>query len=411
MRIAVYDNLPAGGAARALHEYSTRLASRHTVDVYRVDDGRRGDEESVDRNRGRALEGGVDAVHRYPMEGSAAPRMWPALARVGGEVHRLTALQRQVAQEIDRRSYDVAFVHPCRVTQTPALLWMLETPTVYYMQEPRRITFEYELRPAPSSVGPLSSLRWTRDRIVDWQVRTVDNRAAQAADLILANSYYSVESIFRAYGREAVFCPLGADGDLFRLAPTEDREHRILSVGALVPHKGHELVIRSAAAVQASDRPAVGIAYNRMVPEWKIHLERLAQRSGVRLELHQAVPDERLAGLYRTSAATFCAARLEPFGLTVLESLCAGTPVIAVREGGYREIVVDGRNGILIDRDPEEGAKAIETVAKGGLGVGAAELRASVVPSWSWDRAAEALESRLTRFLADWPTIGKRSNP
>lgn len=401
MRLALYHNLPSGGALRALEEYATRLALRHHIELYRTDYEGIGDGDDGEVGDGNErLDRTVDAVHTYAPSGAGARRAWRTSVDVLRPLAPLIATQRRIAADIDRGGYDAAFLHPCRVTQTPALLWMLRTPTAYYMQEPRRISYEHGLKPHVELTGPLSAARKARRTVVERQIRLVDERAAQAADLILANSHYSIESIYRAYGRDAVFCPLGADGDLFRIPAGGRRENRILSVGALVPHKGHDLVVRSAAAVPRSRRPRVTVVFNRGLPECRTGLERLAAECQVQLELHHAVPDERLAELYGTSVATFCGARLEPFGLTVLESLCCGTPVIAVREAGLREAVIDGQNGILIDRDPCQGGAAIETLLDGDLGDPVA-LRKTVVSAWSWDRAATVLESRLTTLLAE----------
>ena len=208
MRLALYHNLPSGGAYRALYEYSTRLAQRHSVDLYRLDgeNGGADADETHHRDQERTLEGGLNAVYVYEMSGGRGRRAPRSAAERVVHVRRLTALQAEVAGDIDRRGYDAVVVHPCRITQTPALLWMLRTPTVYYMQEPRRTSFEYDLRPHPQLSGPTSVARWAGRTIAERQFRSIDEKAARAGDLILANSYYSVESIYRAYGREAVFC-------------------------------------------------------------------------------------------------------------------------------------------------------------------------------------------------------------
>src|SRR5205814_6027850 len=43
----------------------------------------------------------------------------------------------------------------------------------------------------------------------------------------------------------------------------------------------------------------------------------------------------------------------EPFGMVALESLSAGTPVVAYARGGLTEVVHDGRSGVLVDPDDE----------------------------------------------------------
>ena len=44
---------------------------------------------------------------------------------------------------------------------------------------------------------------------------------------------------------------------------------------------------------------------------------------------------------------------LEPFGLAAIEAMASGTPVVAVREAGPCETVVDGETGFLCERDPD----------------------------------------------------------
>lgn len=393
MRLALYHNLPPGGAFRAVHEYTRRLATSHRIELYRLDehDGGSDGETLLDRT--------VHAVHGYRLQGLADVGASGGSVRFPGYLRRLAAAQAHVAKDIDAGGFDAVLVHPCRITQTPAVLSMVRTPSVYYMQEPRRASFEDAFRARPSFSGAFSLARWGWRQLIERRVRRIDERAARAAGLVLANSYYSIESIYRAYGRDAIFCPLGVDGELFSLSQTADRENRLLSVGALVPHKGHDFVIQSAAAVDERRRPSVGIVCNGLLASWAAHLERLALESGVRLELHHGVSDARLAELYQTSLATFCAARLEPFGLSVLESMCCGTPVIAVREGGFREVVTHGVNGILVNRDPREGGAAIELLLDGGGVSEKTSLRATVLPAWSWDRAAAKLESLICTFI------------
>ena len=93
-----------------------------------------------------------------------------------------------------------------------------------------------------------------------------------------------------------------------------------------------------------------------------------------------------MAGLYR-EAAGFLHVGEEDFGITMVEALAAGAPVIALNAGGARDIVRDGVDGILVS-DP--------TVAS---------LRAAVerVAAEDWDRgrlAERASEFSRDRFTA-----------
>lgn len=55
----------------------------------------------------------------------------------------------------------------------------------------------------------------------------------------------------------------------------------------------------------------------------------------------------------------------EPFGLVIIEAMACGTPVIAFNRGSASEIIVDGKNGFLIEPDNIDAlAKAIEKISK-----------------------------------------------
>ena len=54
----------------------------------------------------------------------------------------------------------------------------------------------------------------------------------------------------------------------------------------------------------------------------------------------------------------------EDFGMTPIEAMAAGKPVIAVKEGGYLESVIDGVTGMLVDADVESIVKAVGIISK-----------------------------------------------
>ena len=60
-----------------------------------------------------------------------------------------------------------------------------------------------------------------------------------------------------------------------------------------------------------------------------------------------------------SSIFVFCFRFLEPLGLAPLEAMSFGLPVVAIKEGGLRETVIDGYNGFLVDRSPEDFSKKI----------------------------------------------------
>jgi D-inositol-3-phosphate glycosyltransferase len=126
-------------------------------------------------------------------------------------------------------------------------------------------------------------------------------------------------------------------------------------------------------------------------------LSRLAEARGVTLHLEEQLGETDLVDRYQRSLVTVCAARLEPFGLTALESMACGTPVVAIEEAGFRDSVLDGETGFLVDPEPGAIAAAIDRLtADPGL---AARLgrrgREWVEQRWSWEDAGRRLEAVL----------------
>jgi len=96
------------------------------------------------------------------------------------------------------------------------------------------------------------------------------------------------------------------------------------------------------------------------------------------------------------------APRLEPFGMAPLEGNACGLPVIAVAEGGIRETIVDGVNGLLVDADPEAMANAIRPLLDDdhhARALGEAGVRL-VNERWSLDAAERRLEEHLEKVVS-----------
>jgi len=107
-----------------------------------------------------------------------------------------------------------------------------------------------------------------------------------------------------------------------------------------------------------------------------------------RIVLTGRVDDATLAALYAGAECLLHAALLEGFGLTPLEALAAGTPVVGYRAGAVEEVVGDA--GLLVDpADPDALGDAL--VAYLGDEAKQRDLRARARPRaarFSWDRAA-----------------------
>jgi glycosyltransferase involved in cell wall biosynthesis len=108
-------------------------------------------------------------------------------------------------------------------------------------------------------------------------------------------------------------------------------------------------------AVEAANRLKVPLKVVGAGAGWSRAEQQLKERAGDTVEFLGHVPDEELADLYSGAKAFLALARDEDFGITPVEAMMCGTPVIAYRGGGYVETVVGGKTGVFFEEYSVEG--------------------------------------------------------
>ena len=181
--------------------------------------------------------------------------------------------------------------------------------------------------------GPRSGLatRLLMPPVAAW-LRRWDRRTAAGVHQFVAISRFVADRIRRAYGRDAdvIYPPV----DVSRFRVDEAPGEFYLVVSALTPYKRVDL------AVEACNRLGRRLVVVGTGPEDR----RLRALAGPTVELLGWRDDAQTAELYaRCRALLF--PPLEDFGITPLEAMAAGRPVIAFGEGGARETVVPPGEG------------------------------------------------------------------
>ncbi len=238
-------------------------------------------------------------------------------------------------------------------------------PHLSYCHTPMRYIWDrfddYFPRSKPLQRAAMSSLApWLRR----WDVKT-----SAGVTRFIANSTFVRDRIRRYYDRDADVLHPFVD-DAFLEAPlVHDRDDYHLVVSALVPYKKIDLAI---AAAVASDRRLVVIGGGPL-------LDALRARGGTNVELLGAVPRDVVID-HISRARSLILPGVEDFGITPLEAMALGTPVVAFGEGGVRDSVLDRKTGIFFDR-PE---------------VDSLRRALDAVESWQWDR--ETIRAHATKF-------------
>ncbi len=386
MKIAVFHNLLSGGAKRALYEFSRELNKRgFMLDAFIPSTA---DETFL------PLDSVVHHKVVYPLT-----NLFTFMNHTGFKwMYRrsmllaLAASQKRIASEINSKGYSLAFVHHSILTQSPFILKYLKIPSVYYMQEPHRGVYEHALHEHSytSSLGK-SFLGNTKGLFFHTLIKSIDESNTTHASRILVNSFYSHESVMRAYGLNSYVVYLGVDAERFRPDGTVEKENVIVSVGRLSQPKGFRFIIKALGRLQ--NKPTLIIIGDGDNEDERIVLTTLAREHKVTIEIKVNISDIELIKLYNRARAVVYAPYLEPFGLVPLEAMACGTPVIGVKEGGVRETVVDGTTGLLVERDSGKFAEAIEYLTQNHekrhlMGKNAIEL---VRRKWTWGKATDSL--------------------
>ena len=419
MRIAVWHNLPSGGAKRALYSHVRGLGARgHTVESWCPPTA---DQTYLPLNE-------LIPEHVVPAEpytNGWRRKVGDILALRTYNMRRITELDeyaRRCAEEINRRDFDLLFANTSLDMAVSSIGRYVRIPSVLYLQEPSR--WLYEAQPSliwvgdqqsadqspwtPAALyGSLRAALWLRGFRFQARAEWLNMRGFRT---ILVNSHFSRETVLRTYGLDAKVCYLGVNTEKFVRQPVP-KEDYVVGVGAIARRKNVRLVIEALAQLK-SPRPRLLWIGDMVEPEYLTELNQLASASDVDFTPLVRLDDDALIDALSGALMMVYTPRLEPFGFAPLEANACGLPVVAVAEGGVRETIQDGVNGMLVEHDPQAVADAIEylrthpdeAVRMGQKG------RQLVAERWSVKAAVDRLEQNLQKVLDDVEQQRKRDH-
>ena len=191
--------------------------------------------------------------------------------------------------------------------------------------------------------------------------------------------------------RRATVILHGVDTDVFRPAPDRAALRRDLGLdpdavlvgcfGRVRAQKGVDLLVEAAIRVFPRHPRAQLIFTGRITPDNRAFADDLMARAraagiGDRVRFLGEIPWEQVVRHYQALDLFAAPARWEGFGLTPLEAMACGVPVIASRAGAYEALIRDGDTGTLVPRDD---ADALARALDRWLGDDAARARAGEV--------------------------------
>jgi glycosyltransferase involved in cell wall biosynthesis len=198
-------------------------------------------------------------------------------------------------------------------------------------------------------------------------LRRVDRNAARRVNLFIASSRTVAGRIAESYGRDSIVVyPPVETARFTRLVPRDNGYFLIVS--RLNAYKRIDYVI------EACNRARLPLVIVGTGP-WE---RRLREQAGPTVRLAGALPDRDVEELVSSCTALILPGE-EDFGLTAVEAMAAGRPVIALGRGGATETVIDGVTGVLYpDPTPESFTLAADRLRDGHWEPDAARQRASL---------------------------------
>jgi spore coat protein SA len=128
---------------------------------------------------------------------------------------------------------------------------------------------------------------------------------------------------------------------------------RLMYAGQLHPYKGVHTLLEAAGLLKRDHGLTLQLSIAGDGPaEYREQLRRQATREGLNVSFLGKVPHSELPALYRDSDIfVFTSTWREPFGLTHLEAMASGTPVVSTRDGGHGEFLRHRENSLTFEKE------------------------------------------------------------
>lgn len=179
-----------------------------------------------------------------------------------------------------------------------------------------------------------SGLKGIIAKLILHYIRMWDISSANRPDYYIANSNYIAAKIKKIYNREATV--INPPVDISKFEFSNKKENYYLTASRFVPYKRIDVIAEAFSLMPNKKLIIVGDGPDD---------EKVKGKAGKNIEFVGYQTSEKLKNLFKKAKAFVFAAE-EDFGITIIEAMACGTPVITFNKGGTGETVIDGLNGI-----------------------------------------------------------------
>ena len=258
--------------------------------------------------------------------------------------------------------YDVIFAAN---QPSPWFAWWVKlfrkTPYVIYLAQPTRILYPRKI--------DLEKGLWVKKKVRLFPllikvarpfILWVDKVSIVASDTMLVNGKYMAKILEKTYGKKAVICPAGAHlqpkivknkwkGEVRANSHKISRPYILIS-NRHFPQKKFEYALEVMPSI-LKENPGVSLVITGNHTSYTQQLRVLAKKLGVGKEVIFTgyVTEKDMVTLYKNVAVYVYTSPEEDFGMGVIESMAAGTPVVTWDIAGPSTTIIDGKTGFLVE--------------------------------------------------------------
>lgn len=259
-------------------------------------------------------------------------------------------------RELDLSEFDIiltsSYLHGHQVTKTrpdQVIINYCHTPPRYYWSH-------YDLYRKDPGYGKLNPFVRALMPIMVPRQRKLDLEAAKQIDVFIANSTETQSRIKKYYDRPATI--IHPPVDVRRFTPAKTRGDYFVALGRQVPNKRFDLAVEACTKLNAPLKVfGNGPLHDKLValagPSISFYTDRFGDAS------------DGAVTMALNHARGFIFPSDEDFGITTVEALAAGAPVVGYNKAGTKDIVQDGISGVLFDHQTvDDVVAAIQKIEK-----------------------------------------------
>lgn len=247
-------------------------------------------------------------------------------------------LRAKAFRELDLSEFDIIISSSSAEAKSVLKTRQGQVHIAYIHTPPRYYWSHYEEFRKEFNFGPLTPLIRPFIPYFVKKMRKLDLESTKDIDVFIANSTVTQERIKEYYDKPSTVIYPPVEVSKFTPPPKGERTGYVVW-GRHVPYKRFDL------AIEAANVLKVPLTIAGSGPD----TDRLKTLAGPTVQFVGRVSDEALVKLAQTSKA-FLFPNEEDFGISAVEALAAGTPVIAYKKGGALDIVQDGETGVFFEQ-------------------------------------------------------------